>query len=186
MINIDLTSAPLYFAGDIKSKEFLNALLPGAPFCVKGIVYRAADPLYDLSEYIAPAKKRGLALLIDLCSAKSENLSSIVGALFAANVPLKFISGEKAALISLKKSFPEAEFLLRSEFFDVTVVPDLLINGFGADIYYDKLTFERIRDLLNLNIKTFCHGVKEADVAALLTYYKVSGIIADGSRIFKV
>lgn len=186
MINTDLTAAPLYFAGDIKAKEFVNALSLGAPFSVKGIVYRAAAPLYDLTEYIRLAKERDLALLIDYSSVKGEDVSSICGALFNAAFPLKFISSEKSAQASLKKTFPRAEFLLKSEFFDVTLVPDLLINGFAADIYYDKLTFERIRDLHALNIPTFCHGVKDADVAALLTYYNVDGIIVESARVFKV
>lgn len=142
MANTDLKNAPLYFAGDIKNHEFLNALSFAAPFMIKGAVY-------------------------------------------SANAPLKFLSGDKNVLLAVKEKFPRAEFMLRTEFFDVTVIPDLLISGFSADVYYDKLTRERVRDLHALNIKTFCHGVSEADVAALLTYFKVDGIITDTPRIFK-
>lgn len=186
MANTDLKNAPLYFAGDIKTPEFLNALSPAAPFLVKGAVYSANAPIYDLSDYVLLAENNGLTLVVDLSRADNKEISDICGALKSANAPLKFVSGDKNALLAVKEEFPRAEFLLRTEFFDVTVIPDLLISGFSADIYYDKLTLERVRDLHALNVKTFCHGAAEADVATLLTYFNVDGIITDNPRIFKL
>ena len=185
MANTDLKNAPLYFAGDIKNPEFLNALSFAAPFMIKGAVYSANAPIYDLSDYVLLAENYGLSLAVDLSGADNKTISDICGALKSANAPLKFLSGDKNVLLAVKEKFPRAEFMLRTGFFDVTVIPDLLISGFSADVYYDKLTLERVRDLHALNIKTFCHGVSEADVAALLTYFKVDGIITDTPRVFK-
>lgn len=186
MANTDLKNAPLYFAGDIKNPEFLNALSPAAPFLIKGAVYKANAPLYDITDYVFFAENNGLTLVVDLSGADDKVISAICGAIYSAGAPIIFIASDKNMLSAAKEAFPRAEFMLRTEFFDVTVIPDLLISGFSADVYYDKLTLERVRDLHALNIKTFCHGVAEADVAALLNYFKVDGIITDNPRIFKL
>ena len=186
MINTDLTAAPVYFAGDIRNEDFLNALLPAAPFKIRGVVFSASNPPCGISEYAVFVKERGLTLLVDLCGAAQGEITAAATELVNSGASVKFISDDIEVLKTLKSRFCEADFLLRSEFFDVTVVPALLINGFSADVYYDKLTLERVRDLHGLGIKTFCHGVKEADVAALLAFYGADGIITDNPRVFKV
>lgn len=183
MANTDLKNALIYFSGDVKTSEFIKALSQNAPFLIKGLVYSAISPRYDIKEYVLLAKKYKLSLVMDLTSYKIENediLSAVKG-----DLSLKFISDDVETLRVLKEKFPRAEFLAASKFFDVTIVPSVLTNNFAVNIYYDKLTFERIRDLHALNIKVFCYGVKQADVAALLTYYGVDGIITDEDKILK-